>query len=162
MRPGSKVCPNGRLAVPGELRSRRSDRTRYAPATAAADVWSYAGIVNNLGLYYTSVKEYGETYRVFHSITVPFFSVEVYPAKPGQCVEVQLQEYSGSTWHRVTTQSCAKLSSTGSGYSYLMDRLSITGGTGHLFRIDAAYYRPPSDHTSLNSTGAWQYFTITR
>ena len=137
---------------------------RYAPASAAVYTWTSAGVTASVGPgFYTTVKKGGVSYRVFHSETVPMFDLQVTPAKPQQCVRVQMQQYLHSAWHTIGSNACVRLTESANGSSVAMGTLVLSPGvTGQDFRLDAEYVPGRSDHANVTGTSAWQYFTFTR
>jgi len=136
---------------------------RYAPASAAVYTWTSAGVTASVGPgYYTTVKKYGVSYRVFHSETVPLFYLQVTPAKPQQCTRVQVQQYLHSAWHTIANNTCVRLTASAYGSSAALGTIVISPGvTGQDFRLDAEYIPGRNDHANITGTSAWQYFTFT-
>ncbi len=130
---------------------------RYAPAASANLLgWSHAEVAEALGGSYTTVKQSGVEWKVFHHTVSPVFAAAVAPNKSGECVAVTLQEYYDSAWRNVATDSCAALNaSSATGVT-----VSLTNAVGHEFRLIAEYVHSAADTQNVNTYGSWQYFLV--
>jgi hypothetical protein len=131
---------------------------RYAPAGTGTYAYATAGLAEVQSGYYTSVRQYGEVYRVYHSTVTPAFAVAVAPDKAGECVRFVLQEHVGSAWRTIATAGCLRLGSN----SAVAAAVTLRNAVGGLFRIDAEYLPSASDGGNLATLGAWQYLTVRR
>ncbi|MER7924239.1 hypothetical protein ABTY96_14115 [Streptomyces sp. NPDC096057] len=129
---------------------------RYAPATATRTVHDQVGIAEKLGGYYTSTKYGTVTYRVYHHTVKPQVSGTVSPAKSGQCMRFQAQEYVHSAWHTLTTSSCFSMTPDSVGVT----RLSLTNAVGQKFRVRTEYVASAQDTTNVTTWGGWLYLTV--
>ncbi|MFC1400603.1 MULTISPECIES: hypothetical protein [Streptacidiphilus] len=129
----------------------------FAPATVSTGVHVYASLAEHQSGYYTTTSSGGTKYAVYHHTAKPAVSTTVYPGKPAECVKFQLQEYLSGAWRTINQSGCYALnSSSTASRSYTLP----SGATGHLFRWNAAYFHSSTDQANLNTTGAWQYFTV--
>ncbi len=130
---------------------------RYAPAASGNVVgWSHANVVEALSGYYTTVKQDGGQWRVFHQSVQPVFAVGVAPNKAGECAALTLQEYVGSAWRTVATDACSTLGSA----STTAAQAKLTNAVGHQFRIVAEYVHSAADTQNLDTYGSWLYFLV--
>ncbi|QMU67544.1 Ig-like domain repeat protein [Streptacidiphilus sp. P02-A3a] len=128
-----------------------------APATSGTVVgWSHADVVDTLSGYYTTVRQGGAQWRVYHQSAQPVFAVGVAPDKAGECAASTLQEYVGSAWRTVATDACATLGST----STTAVGATLTNAVGHRFRAIAEYVPGATDTQNLSTYGSWQYFLV--
>jgi hypothetical protein len=130
--------------------------TAYAPASASAAVQVSAAVSLRLGGYYASKRVGSVTYRLYDRTRKLAAAVSVSPAKNGECVKLEVQEYQRGTWHASTMTGCIALgkSSTAAG-SLGLSRANL----GYPYRVRADYRRG-TDISNLNADSAWQYFTV--
>ena len=130
---------------------------RYAPAGSAKLLgWSHAYVAEALAGSYTTVKQSGIEWKVFHQAVSPAFAAAVAPNKSGECTALTLQEYSGSAWHNLATDRCAVLNAS----SVASARATLKNAVGHEFRIIAEYVHSAADNQNVDTYGAWQYFQV--
>ncbi|QNP71290.1 hypothetical protein IAG44_18850 [Streptomyces roseirectus] len=129
---------------------------RYAPATAARGVSTYAKVATVLGGYYTSTTSGGITYRVYHRTVKPTVTATVTPNKAGQCQRFQAQQYYSGAWHTLSTSGCLTLAANSS----VRTQLTLTKAVNQKFRVRSQYQRATSDNTNLSTWGAWTYLTV--
>jgi hypothetical protein len=60
-------------------------------------------------------------YRLYHHTARVDLSAAVAPAKPGECVQFQVQKYVAKTWRAVATTGCATLNSKSQASGYLVE-----------------------------------------
>ncbi|OIJ96345.1 hypothetical protein BIV23_32890 [Streptomyces monashensis] len=129
---------------------------RYAAATAIRTVFAYAKVSESLSGHDGSTHYGSILYRVYHHTAHAKLNVTVTPNKAGQCVQFQTQRYHGGAWHTQSTSSCHTLSMT----STTSATLGLTKAVNSRFRLRAEYVHSNKDTGSLNTWGAWQYFTV--
>ncbi|MFD4878452.1 YncE family protein [Streptomyces sp. NPDC058420] len=129
---------------------------RYAPATATRTVHDQVNIAERLGGYYTSTKYGTVTYRVYHHTVKPQVSGTVSPARSGQCMRFQAQEYSHKDWHTLTTSGCFSMTADSAGVTHL----SLTNAVGQKFRVRTEYVASAKDTTNVTTWGGWLYLTV--
>jgi hypothetical protein len=99
--------------------------------------------------YYKSTKVSGTEYRVYHHTATLKDAVTVAPDHGGECVKLQVQDYSHGTWRAdKTTTSHGAL------------RLKL-GATGR-FRVRADFVRSAKDIANVNTDGSWLYYEVTK
>jgi hypothetical protein len=129
---------------------------RYQPATVSLTVGVKVDVSAALRGYYRTTTVSGTSYRVYHRTATLKDAVTVTPAKRGECVELQSQEYSKGGWHPVTTTKCGLLNKS----SQVTDALKLTA-LGR-FRVWAYFVHAKTDTANLSTTGSWQYYEVTK
>jgi hypothetical protein len=129
---------------------------RYQPTTVSLTVGVKVDVSAGLRGYYRTTTVSGTSYRVYHRAAILKDVVTVTPAKRGECVELQSQEYSKGAWHPVTTTKCGTLNKS----SQVIDALKLTA-LGR-FRVWAYFVPAKTDTANLSTTGSWQYYEVTK
>jgi hypothetical protein len=130
----------------------------YAPKTVTRDAYVDAHVSLIPTGYYTTVDHGGTPYHVYHHTTQLTAPVAVTPNKSGECVELEVQEIYGGTWHANLTTGCGTLNSSSKATGYL----NLTDATGGLFRVRADYTRSSTDTKNLNADSGWFYFSVVK
>jgi hypothetical protein len=127
-------------------------RTVSATATVAARVTA------KLAGYYASKRIGTTTYRVYHHTAKLTAAITVAPDKAGECVKLQLEEYTAGSWHSSTT-GCGKLNA----HSQAAGLLVLTNANlGPHYRVRFDYVQGLIDLNNASGDSAWQYFTVTK
>lgn len=129
---------------------------RYKPTTVSLTVGVKVDVSAALRGYYRTTAVSGTSYRVYHRTATLKDAVTVTPAKRGECVELQSQEYSKGAWHPVTTTKCGSLDKS----NQATDALKLTA-LGR-FRVWAYFVHAKTDTANLSTTGSWQYYEVTK
>jgi hypothetical protein len=129
---------------------------RYKPATVSLTVGVKVDVSAALRGYYRTTTVSGASYRVYRRTATLSDAVTVTPAKRGECVELQSQEYSKGAWHPVTTTKCGTLNKS----SQVTDALKLAA-LGR-FRVWAYFVHAKTDTANLSTTGSWQYYEVTK
>lgn len=130
---------------------------RYAPATTSTNAPVYVSLTEALRGYYGSTTINGHTYRLYHAGSNMSLAVAVSPAKPGEFVTYEIQEWQTGAWATVaggpavklSASSTATLTEPGRGWDF----------QGLSLRMRAEYQRD-IDITNLDTAGAWQYIKL--
>jgi hypothetical protein len=129
---------------------------RYKPTTVSLTVGVKVDVSAALRGYYRTTTASGTSYRVYHRTATLKDAVTVTPAKRGECVELQSQEYSKGAWHPVTTTKCGTLNKSSQATVAL--KLTALGR----FRVWAYFVHAKTDTANLSTTGSWQYYEVTK
>jgi hypothetical protein len=129
---------------------------RYLPTTVTLEISVGVKITTALSGYYKSTSIGGTEYRVYHHTATLKDAVTVAPDHSGECVRLQVQEYSHGAWRADTTAGCEALSKTS--HATLTRKLGATGR----FRVRADFVRAAKDTTNASTDGSWLYYEVTR
>jgi len=126
---------------------------RYAPTTVTLAIKVDVKVASALRGYYKSTKISGTEYRVYHHTATLKDAVTVTPDKRGECVRLQVQEYSRGSWRADVTTSCGTLNK--SSQVTMARKLSSTGR----FRVRAGI---AGDAANVSTAGPWLYYEVTK
>jgi hypothetical protein len=137
----------------------------YAGTASVTPAWARANVTATvavrvtakLGGYYASKRIGTVTYRVYHHTAKLTAAITVAPNKAGECVKLQVEEYTKGTWHSSTT-GCGKLNSR-SQATRLLVLTHANLGPHYRVRFD---YLPGTDPTNTGADSAWQYFIVAK
>ena len=111
-----------------------------------------AKVTAAIGGYYASKPGY----RLYHHTARVDLSAAVAPAKKGECVQFQVQEYVAKTWRAVTTTGCVTLNSK----SQATGSLAVSKyALGVPYRVRADYIRG-KDTTNLDADSGFLSFLV--
>jgi hypothetical protein len=128
----------------------------YEPRTVTLSIKVGVKVAAALSGYYKSAKLSGIDYRVYHHTATLKDAVTVTPAKRGECVQLQVQEYSKGAWRAATTTKCGSLNKSSKATIAL--KPTATGR----FRVRANFVRAKTDITNVNTSGSWLYYEVTK
>jgi hypothetical protein len=129
-----------------------SGNAANAAATVTKTVNVSAKVTASIGGYYGSKPGY----RLYHHTARVDLSAAVAPAKKGECVQFQVQEYVNKTWRAVTTTGCATLNSKSQAGGYLaVSKYAL----GIPYRVRADYIRG-KDTTNLDADSGFLSFMV--
>jgi hypothetical protein len=129
-----------------------SGNAANAAVTVTKTVNVEAKVSASIGGYYGSKPGY----RLYHHTARVDLSAAVAPAKPGECVQFQVQEYIAKTWRAVTTTGCATLNSKSQASGYLVVTKYALGVP---YRVRADYIRG-KDTTNLDADSGFLSFLV--
>lgn len=129
---------------------------RYKPTSVSLTIGVKVDVSAALRGYYRTTAIGGTGYRVYHRDAALKDAVTVTPAKPGECVELQSQAYSKGAWHPVSTTKCSPLDK--SSQVTIAQKQTALGR----FRVWAYFVHAKTDTANLSTTGAWQYYEVTK
>ncbi len=130
----------------------------YAPRTVSAGASVAAAVSTKISGYYASERIGSVAYRLYHHTAKLSAAVSVAPNKHGECVKLEVQEFSKGQWHASLVTGCAKLgtrSTAGIGLALSHDALGVH------YRIRGDYLHG-SDITNLSAESGWQYFVVAK
>jgi hypothetical protein len=163
---GKALLKTGRVSSGGELTVSYSaphsstfsvvfaGDAHYASRTVTHDVGVRAATAMSMGGFYGTRKIGGTAYRLYHLSARIYLTASVAPGKPGECVEIEVQEHYSGAWHANETTGCSALNASSQLYGYLTVG---NGDLGYQYRVRADYIRSASDVTNLSSDSGWQY-----
>ena len=129
-----------------------SGNAANAAVTVTKTVNVEAKVTAAIGGYYGSKPGY----RLYHHTARVGLSAAVAPAKPGECVQFQLQEYVSKTWRAVATTGCATLNSKSQASGYLgVSKYAL----GVPYRVRADYIRG-KDTSNLDADSGFLSFMV--
>jgi hypothetical protein len=128
-----------------------SGNAANAAATVTKTVDVYAKVTAAISGYYGSAS--GS--RLYHRSARVDLSVAVAPAKVGECVQFQVQDYVKKVWQAVATTGCATLNSKSEISTYLV---ASKYALGVPYRVRADYVRS-MDTANLDADSGFLYFT---
>jgi hypothetical protein len=128
-----------------------SGNAANAAATVTKTVDVYAKVTAAISGYYGSAS--GS--RLYHRSARVDLSVAVAPAKVGECVQFQVQDYVKKVWQAVATTGCATLNSKSEISTYLV---ASKYALGVPYRVRADCVRS-MDTANLDADIGFLYFT---
>ena len=129
-----------------------SGNAANAAVTVTKAVSVEAKVTAAIGGYYASKPGY----RLYHHTARVDLSAAVAPAKKGECVQFQVQEYVAKTWRAVTTTGCVTLNSK----SQATGSLAVSKyALGVPYRVRADYIRG-KDTTNLDADSGFLSFLV--
>ncbi len=129
-----------------------SGNAANAAVTVTKTVNVEAKVTAAIGGYYGSKPGY----RLYHHTARVGLSAAVAPAKPGECVQFQVQEYVSKTWRAVATTGCATLNSKSQASGYLVVSKYAVGVP---YRVRADYIRG-KDTSNLDADSGFLSFMV--
>ena len=129
-----------------------SGNAANAAVTATKTVNVSADVTAAIGGYYASKPGY----RLYHHAARVNLSAAVAPAKAGECVQFQVQEYVSKTWRAVATTGCATLNSKSQAAGYLVVTKYALGVP---YRVRADYIRG-KDTANLDADSGFLSFMV--
>jgi hypothetical protein len=129
-----------------------SGNAANAAVTLTKTVNVEAKVTAAIGGYYASKPGY----RLYHHTARVDLSASVAPAKKGECVQFQVQDYVGKAWRAVATTGCATLNSKSQATGYLtVSKYAL----GVPYRVRADYIRG-KDTSNLDADSGFLYFMV--
>ncbi len=126
--------------------------------TVTAVVRVSASVTAKLGGYYASKRVGAVTDRLYHHTARLTAAISVAPAKPGECVRLQAQEYADGAWRPSQLTGCRALNARSDATGVLaLSHASI--GSSYRIRSD---YLPGADPSNAAGDSAWQYFIVAK
>lgn len=127
--------------------------------SAHTTLQAYPGVASRIGGYVKTTKIGAQTYAVFHGAgTLTLYST-VRPAKHGECLEPESEQYdSRAGWAADTKYGCDKLDTA----SHDTAPFSLNLAVGDRYRIRGDYFRSSRDLGNLNQQGPWLYFEVVK
>jgi hypothetical protein len=130
-----------------------------APRTASKMVGAWVQVYMSDSGYFKTVVIGRVLYHVYHHTAYLNSFTRVVPDKAGECVYLQLQQYSGSFgWYPNETFGCFDLNK----FSEIAQTFSLNEAEGSQFRMRADYVRSRRDITNLSTDGSWFYFEVVK
>jgi len=128
----------------------------YAPRTVTAGASVAAAVSTKISGYYAGERIAAVTYHLYHHTAQLSAAVAVAPNKHGECVKLEVQEFSKGQWRASHVTGCAKLGTKSTAGA----RLALSGDAlGAHYRLRADYLHG-TDLTNLSAESAWQYFIV--
>lgn len=93
---------------------------------------------------------------MFHHTALLKDAVTVTPNKAGDCVRLEIQQYSQGTWFSGGVSPCGYLTST----SKVTWSVSLSQATGGRYRIRADLFPKATDTKNVANDGSWFYFSV--
>jgi hypothetical protein len=169
----AKVDASGKLVITYPLTRNTTFTAAFAgdvhngPATAERSIAAHVKIQMSNSGYFRSEKIDGTTYRVYHSTGRVNASVTVSPNNQGQCVSLNVMEYTNLSpfgeWLPSVTISCMRLdkgSKLGT-FLNLGALVNLIKPLGGKFRLQAEY-DPGKGATNITTDSPWFYFTVVK
>jgi hypothetical protein len=126
--------------------------------TVSAVVRVSTSVSAKLAGYYASKSIGGVIYRLYHHTALATAAISVAPAKPGECVKLELQEYAKGAWHPSLLTACGTLNSRSEAVDLLvLSHASI--GSHYRIRFD---YLQGADPSNASADSAWQYLLVAK
>lgn len=129
----------------------------FAPKTVTHAVVVRARVSESVAGFYSTRQVGGVLYRLFHSSAVLGDTGTVAPAKPGECVQFEVQEHFQGAWQPSVKTGCVGLSKSSQARQNF--RLNLAD-IGFPYRIRVDYIRKASDTTNVNADSGWFYFMV--
>jgi hypothetical protein len=130
-----------------------------APQTAGRSVGAWVQVYMSASGYFKTVVIDHVVYHVFHHTAYLNALARVVPNKAGECVYLQLQQYSSQFgWYPNQTFGCFDLDKQ----SEIAQTFSLTEAEGAQFRLRADYIRSRKDTNNLSTDGSWFYFEVVK
>ncbi|TVZ00049.1 hypothetical protein EAS64_38925 [Trebonia kvetii] len=130
----------------------------YPAKTVTVTAWVNARVTEKVSGYYASKRIGSVVYRLYHHTARVNVAVSVAPNKQGECVKLEVQEFSKGQWRASHVTGCAKLgtkSTAGVSVALSHDALGVH------YRIRGDYLHG-SDITNLSAESGWQYFVVAK
>jgi hypothetical protein len=121
---------------------------RYAPATVSATRWTVARVTTTPLGWFKKVR----SVAIYHAGGTPRFGFAVFPGRPGGCLAVVAQRFTGGTWKTVAATSCTHLDTTSKTSLYL-----VRNSTPGRMRIAAGVAK---NGYTLAGSSPWAYFSF--
>lgn len=130
-----------------------------APNSSRIMLQAFARAADRVGGFFKTTKIGGVTYEVFHgSSTLTLYST-VTPAKHGQCLQPESQQFdSGFGWDADTKYGCDKLNAT----SHDTAPFTLNLAVGDRYRIRGDYNHSAADLGNLSVQAPWVYFEVVK
>jgi hypothetical protein len=142
--------------IPGTYTYTASYDGVSSPGAAVTIVPAHPVVAATLRGFYGSTRHGSIVYRLYHRTARVSAAVRVTPARPGDCVRLQLQEHVRGGWRDRLTTACAALSKAGKVTASIAARKEARG---HLYRIRALFI-PGSDTTVTRGESSWLHFEV--
>ncbi|HVT71316.1 MAG TPA: hypothetical protein VHF26_26455 [Trebonia sp.] len=132
---------------------------RHAPATATRTVRTAASVAVRVAGYFRQTRIGRLPYYVFRASGTLTLHATVRPAKPGECLEPETQQYDhGIGWTSDTRYGCDALDAVGHDTA----PFTLTQAAGAKFRIRADYVHSRADTANLSADSQWLYLTVVK
>ncbi|HEY6495854.1 MAG TPA: carboxypeptidase-like regulatory domain-containing protein [Trebonia sp.] len=129
------------------------------PNSASLTLQAYAGVADRITGYFETTKIGGVSYDVFHGASTLTLYSTVMPAKHGECLEPETEQFeSGKSWDADTKYGCDSLTSESHDTAPFTVNLAI----GDRYRIRGDYIRGAKDLANLSQQGPWLYFEVVK
>ena len=129
----------------------------HASTTASRTVTAAAQVKAAITGSSKTVKISGVSYRVYPANGTLTLRATVTPAKPGECVEPETEQYDkGRGWDADTKYGCDKLDAKSSDTA----PFSLGQAAGDRYRVRVDYVRGAKDTANTSAHSDWLYFEV--
>jgi len=142
--------------IPGNYTYTASYDGVSSPGAAVTVVPAHPVVAATLRGFYASARHGSIVYRLYHRRAQLSAAVRVRPARPGDCVRLQVQEHYRGAWRDRLTTACAALNKDGKVTASVAARREERG---HLYRIRALFI-PGRDTTVTRAESGWLHFEV--
>jgi hypothetical protein len=131
----------------------------HGAATASRTVTAAAQVADTISGYGKTTKISGVSYRVYQANGTLTLHATVTPAKPGECVEPETEQYDkGRGWDADTRYGCDKLDAKSSDTA----PFSLGQAVGDRYRVRADYVPGAKDTANAAAHSDWLYFEVVK
>jgi hypothetical protein len=117
---------------------------------------AHPAVAATLHGYYATIRHGSIVYRLYRDTARVSVAVRVGPARPGDCVRLQLQEYYRGDWRNRLTTACGALNQAGD----VTESLAASREAhGYPYRIRALFL-PGTDTAVTAAQSSWLYFEV--
>ena len=130
-----------------------------APSSSNIMLQAFAKATDRVAGFFKTTKISGVTYEVFHGNSTLTLYSTVSPAKHGQCLQPESQQFdNGFGWDADTKYGCDKLD----GASHDAAPFTLNLAVGDRYRIRGDYSHSAADLGNLSEQAPWVYFEVVK